>query len=122
MANEVQRVRQAIVALVEADPTLQALCGRSTDLIRASQQLGDSRSRQMIVPLGAVAEDGVVAANATTQALLDQLEVVLNSVGFKGQGLDAVPLAFDRIPGAINPEGSPTLTIIEATATLLVLA
>jgi hypothetical protein len=137
MANEVQRVRQAIVALVAADATLQTLCGRSTDLIRAPTQLSeaplpilvfgdpiwDSRSRQMIVPLGAVAEDSSTAgANQTTQALLAQLEVVLSAPGFKAQGVEAAPLAFDRTPGEIDNEGSPTLTIAEATATLMVLA
>jgi hypothetical protein len=137
MANEVQRVRQAIVALVTSDATLQALCGRSTDLVRGPAQLSDaplpmlvfgdpvwdSRSRQMTVPLGAVAEDATAAgANETTQALLVQLEVVLSALGFNAQGVDAVPLAFDRSLGEIDPEGSPTLTIAEATATLLVFA
>lgn len=136
MANEVQRVRQAIVALVTADATLQALCGRSTDLVRAVGQLSeatlpilvmgqptwDSRSRQMVVPLGAVAEDGTVGANETTQALLAQLEVALDAPGLVAQGVDAVPLAFDRTAGEIDEEGSPTLTIAEATMTLLVLA
>ena len=137
MANEVQRVRQAIVALVTADATLQTLCGRASDLIRAPTQLGeaplpmlvmgdpiwDSRSRQMVVPLGAVAEDSAAAgANQTTQAMLAQLEVVLTAPGFHAQGVEAAPVAFDRAPGEIDPEGSPTLTITEATATLLVLA
>lgn len=136
MANEVQRVRQALVALVTADVTLQNLCGRVSDLVRAPDQLGeatlpilvmgqpiwDARSRQMLVPLGAVAEDGSSGATATTEALLVQLEAVLSATGLKAQGLDAAPLAFDRTPGEIDPEGSPTLTIAEATATLLVLA
>lgn len=136
MANEVQRVRQAIVALVTADATLQGLCGRVSDLIRAPDQLSeaprpilvmgqpvwDARSRQMLVPLGAVAEDATSGATATTEALLVQLEAVLSAPGFKAQGLDAAPLPFDRTPGEIDPEGSPTLTIAEATATLLVLA
>lgn len=137
MANEVQRARQAIAALVTADATLQGLCGRSSDLIRAPDQLGeaplpilvmgtpvwDARSRTMGVPLGAVAEDTIGAgALATTEALLVRLEAVLGAPGFNAQGLDAVPLAFDRAPGDIDTEGSPTLTIAEATATLLVFA
>lgn len=136
MANEVQRVRQAIVALVTADATLQALCGRVSDLVRAPDQLGeatlpilvigqpvwDARGRQMLVPLGAVAEDGSSGATATTEALLVQLEAVLSALGLNAQGVDAMPLAFDRTPGEIDPEGSPTLTIAEATMTLLVFA
>lgn len=136
MANEVQRVRQAIVALVTADATLQSLMGRATDLIRAEGQLGeatlpilvlrgpiwDSQGRRMTLSLGAVAEDGTSGANATAQALLAQLEVVLSAPGLYAQGVDAIPLAFDRGPGEIDTEGSPTLTITEATATLLVLA
>lgn len=136
MANEIQRVRQAIVALVEADTTLQALLGRSTDMVRAVNQLGDAplpmlvlgapawdpQSRRMAVPLGAVADEGASGPTAVTEALLVQLEVVLSALGFNAQGVDAVPFPFDRAPGDIDAEGSPTLTIAEATATLLVFA
>ena len=136
MANEVQRVRQAIVALVNADATLQGLMGRATDLIRAEGQLSeatlpilvfqeptwDSQSRQLIVGISAVAEDGTSGANATVQALLAQLEVVLSALGFAAQGVDAIPLSVDRAPGEIDTEGSPTLTITAAIVTLLVFA
>lgn len=137
MANEVQRVRQAIVALIEADATLQTLLGRSTDMVRAVDQLGDAPTpilvfgtptwdpvgRRMSVPLGAVAEGGAGGPTAMTEALLVQLEAVLTALGFNAQGVDAVPLGgFARDPGEIDTEGSPTLTIAEATATLLVFA
>lgn len=136
MANEVQRVRQAIVALIEADVTLQGLLGRSTDMVRTVDQLGDAplpilvfgspawdpQGRRMSVPLGAVAEQGVDGPTALTEALLAQLELVLDALGFNAQGVDAVPFPFDRAPGDIDAEGSPTLTIAEATVTLLVFA
>lgn len=137
MANESQRVRQAVVALVSGDATLQGLCGRATDLIRSPGQLGeaplpmlvlgapiwDSIGRRMTLPLGAVAEDGATSgATATVEALLVRLEDILSAPGFNTQGVDAVPLAFDRGPEDIDPDGSPTLTIAEAAMTLLVFA
>lgn len=106
MATNLQTLlRQAIVAIAEADAALQELCGRETGFLVAYRSLGSGRlpqiafavsasvrtgglgdRRRVTVLIAAVAEGN--GAQTTAEALTQRLREVLTPAAFAQEGLD----------------------------------
>lgn len=121
-------LRTALVAIVEADGpqgtagTMQNLCGRASDLIRAWEPLED-----VVLPLitylevdtgqrGGSGDQRVVLLQLDTwtdeatggidkaEQMADRLEAILTEPNFRAQGVDAAPGLIRRRDGTENED------------------
>lgn len=106
--------RTALVAIIEGDGpaagTIQALCGRSQDMVRDWDTLaasvlpvityfhvtvpevrGSANHQEVLVQLDCWA-DGASGGIDTVERLADRLEAILTWTNFNAQGVDAAPL------------------------------
>lgn len=113
-------LRTALVAIVEADGpqgtagTMQNLCARVADLIRAagsvneaalplvtyvlvdvSQGAGSNDQRAVLAQLDCWA-DGAVGGLAKAEQLADRLELILVEPNFRARGVDVAPVEVRR--------------------------
>jgi hypothetical protein len=96
----------AMVAIVEADPTIEALCGRVSDVIRVWSDAGtiqDSGIAYVVVDnpvTGADNDTRLIELQLSCYSptllqayqLADRLEAILTSEAFRARGVDVAPL------------------------------
>ena len=102
-------LRSAVVAIIEADVTMQGLCGRPSDLIRAwddlaeatwpvitylevdvDQGAGSGDQRRPILQFDPWA-DAASGGIDKVEQMADRLEAILIEPNFRAQGVDAAP-------------------------------
>lgn len=119
-------VRRAVVALVEADPVIQTLCGRPADVIvpwktvadaqwpvLAYQRMSDTPvsgigdARRVSLLMAACAEgDGALD---TAEALVQRVRELLTAAAFTAQGLTAWVVWSEVAERTNDPEEPPTI-------------
>lgn len=119
----VQKLDEAVVAIVNADATMRTLCGRSTGLIVPWQDIGGLTLPVVVYQLVTADQTGGLGdtrlitltftawsegnhAKANANALMERLEQVLVFQNLAGQGLDAAEQRWTRRGIAESPLGS----------------
>jgi hypothetical protein len=136
VSDAVQRVNEALVAIVNADATIRTLTGRTSgNLVPWSQAgtgtlpttayqlvvdspVGDGQVRRMQYQLDAFADGN--GAGATVNALADALIEGISVTALATQGLDAVVETITRRVLPPDPEGGRALqrATLDLTLTL----
>lgn len=132
-----QRLREAIVAVLTADTQVQALCGRTTKIVRpwssiaegdlpvlnyyilATEELGGTYdTRRVTVSFTAWAEGE--GAQSIANHLVERVELGLTWPLLNAQNVDAAPLRRTRTGVEIDREGSRGLARSDIDVELLV--
>jgi len=122
-----QAVREAVTAILDADPDLQAATGRTTRIAVEARNLAtdtplpvlayevmtlDEATGRAELLLTGVARGASSAA--TARRLLELAKLALTAVAFQAQGLDVVPLEGTRRSAELGETTVEIATALEA--------